>query len=392
MTPPRDELLSCLRNHVHVDALAARVNAVLGAAMRQRSADFLTGVLVSDATFASLPVVAQSDADTQFGNVLQILDAGARTSTEWLVLSALLAKHFAATLVTDGESPDSFAAQVSDLCWLAQSTPCNPFAFLDAWCESADRARLWDGLKTNLAAVDLPRAGRVQALLGLCFSESHESEAPLLLLLEAVQEPLLLSVFEARLVGEPLQGEWLPPPRSALTTTLMALSGWLFLRSVWRLIARYVLGLKSRANLKISPRGLELSRELSLLGKRLRTEERFVPLGQVVSLEREQRFRGALLHLGLLALSLGTFFGTGLVIDGLRVPGGSPRLMAMGAAMIALGILLDLLLSHLPLFNQARVRLVVRSAKNPPWIIESRNPDETDRALERLKACCSVRS
>jgi hypothetical protein len=214
----------------------------------------------------------------------------------------------------------------------------------------------------------------------------------LLALLTAANEPLLLPFFEARLAGESLRGEWVPAPLGPLATILLALSGWLFVRALGRLIAQYVLGLKRHATLTISPRGLELFQEFTFLGRKLRQQQRFIPFAQLVSLEREHRFRGVALHLGLLALTLGTFLGTGLLIDGLRVAGGSPRLITMGGLAIVAGIALDLVLSHLPVFQRGRVRVVVRAARTKPWILDSLKPAEADRALLQLKACCSVRS
>ncbi len=132
------------------------------------------------------------------------------------------------------------------------------------------------------------------------------------------------------------------PARSPWLTVVMAVTLVLFVVSGVRLFARYALLYRRPATLRLGPQGLELTSQTLLLGKVLRNRSLRIPMSGLGSLTREVRYSGAALYAGLLALAVGTYYGTGLLVDfrarargrsarGRRTvdhPGPEPRLLA----------------------------------------------------------------
>ena len=134
---------------------------------------------------------------------------------------------------------------------------------------------------------------------------------------------------------EPLQGELVPAPFGTVATVARALTLVLAVVQVWRLVARYAFGYRRPAAFSLTDRGLELSYRVELLGKVLRERTELVPLANLSRVTREVEYARAGVYAGLGALVLGTYFGMGLFVDALRVPGGSGSLLAMAVALIA---------------------------------------------------------
>jgi len=178
-----------------------------------------------------------------------------------------------------------------------------------------------------------------------------------------------------------LAGELSPPPRGVLVTALIMLSGFALVRAGCRLIGRVALGYKRPTELRLSDRGLEISSRAELLGRTLSESETLIPLSNLSSITREVRFARLGLYAGLLALVAGTYVGTGLLVDGVRVPGGSPSLLGLGLAAIALGIGLDYLLSVVLAAVRRTCRVVVVPVHGRALCVEGLDPTATDLVL-----------
>jgi hypothetical protein len=190
---------------------------------------------------------------------------------------------------------------------------------------------------------------------------------------------------DAPLVSE-LKGELTAPPRGAVVTALVALSGLALLLSGARLVGRLALGYRRPAQLRLSDRGLEISARSELLGRVLSESETLIPLSNLSSIAREVRFARLGLYAGLLALVAGTYIGVGLLVDGVRVPGGSPSLLGLGLAAIALGIALDYVLAVVVGATRKKCRVVVVPVHGRPLCVEGLDPATTDAVLAAVAA------
>jgi hypothetical protein len=187
-----------------------------------------------------------------------------------------------------------------------------------------------------------------------------------------------------------LKGELSPPPRGPVGTALIALSGLALLRAGVRLCGRFALAYRHPAELRLSERGLEISHRTELLGRVLSDSETLIPLSNLASITREVRFARLGLYAGLLALVAGTYVGMGLLIDGVRVPGGSPSLLGLGLAAIALGIGLDYVLAVVLDAVRKTCRVVVVPHHGKRLCVEGLDPTAADVALARVAMSLSA--
>ena len=181
-----------------------------------------------------------------------------------------------------------------------------------------------------------------------------------------------------------LSGELAAPPTSVLVTALMALTGVSLVRGTLRLAGRVAFAYRKPAELRLSDRGVEITHRTELLGRVLKDAETVIPLANVASISREVRYARLGLYAGLFALVLGTYIGAGLLIDGTRVPGGSPSLLGFGLIAIALGIVLDYAFAVLWDVVRQTCRLIVVPQRGPAVCIQGLDPSETDRVLGEL--------
>jgi hypothetical protein len=186
-----------------------------------------------------------------------------------------------------------------------------------------------------------------------------------------------------------LKGELTAAPRGTVLTALIALSGFALLRAGVRLVGRIALGYRHPAELRLGDRGLQISARSELLGRVLSESETLIPLSNLSSIAREVRFARLGLYAGLLALIAGTYVGTGLLVDGLRVPGGSPSLLGLGLAAIALGIALDYVLAVVVGAARKKCRVVIVPVHGRPLCMEGLDPATTDAVLATVASTLS---
>jgi hypothetical protein len=178
-----------------------------------------------------------------------------------------------------------------------------------------------------------------------------------------------------------LEGELAPAPSAAWATVLYALSGIAFVRGAARTAGRLALAYRRPATLRLSARGLQITHRTELLGRVLRDRETLVPLQNVASITREVRYARIGLYAGLIALVVGTYIGAGLLVDGVRVPGGSPSLLGLGLGAIALGIVLDYVLAVVVDAVRETCQIVVKPYHGPALCIRGLAVAEADRVL-----------
>jgi hypothetical protein len=395
-----------LSAHPHVDAMAARVFAQAAGAADARRRGFAAPGKQEDKPDESsgIPELTAEQADTGHGNLLELLGRGVEKPEERHLIGALLA------LGAAKQPPGSEPQLAARLVWLAAHTPCSAFGAIDrALGERADA--VWDAVAKiadypQLAAPDFGPAEALVAALALRTSQSTRAESLAAELLKANTDPLMSAVFAG---GEPradqlpsadkgatehrveptpsadkrllLTGELAPAPRGPLVTALLAFSLILPVLMLARLIGRYALAFRRPAAVGLSERGLELEYRSELLGRVLREKSVLVPLSNVASVTREHRYAQAGLYAGLIALVLGSYFGVGLLADGVRVPGGSLPLIGLAVLMIAGGLALDFLFSNVAVNARGKCRLVVVQRKGRPLCVAELDPAQADALL-----------
>jgi hypothetical protein len=181
-----------------------------------------------------------------------------------------------------------------------------------------------------------------------------------------------------------LAGEMSWTARGTVVTTLLAVSGILLVRGGAELIARYALGLKKPATVTMTARGLEVAYRVELLGRVIRERHSVYPMENLVSVTREIRFARAGTYAGLLALVVGTYLGVGVIADGVRAPGGSATLIAIGVVVVAVGLALDYAFTTFLDSARRRVRLVVTPRRGRPFCVGGLPEDATDALLKTV--------
>jgi hypothetical protein len=391
-----------LSAHPHIDALAGRVYARATKAADGRQRGFATPGASNGAeqVETEVPELTSEQADTAHGNPLELLGRGVRKPEERQLLGALLA------LGAAKQPPGAEDELAARLVWLATHTPCSAFGAIDpALGERADL--VWDAVAKiadypQLAAPDFGTAEALVAAVALRTSPSTRAGALAAELLKSNADPMISAVLgrsepSAREAissesadksaakspekGVLLTGELVAAPRGPVVTALLAFTLILPLIMVARLIGRYALAFRRPAAVGLSERGLELEYRSELLGRVLREKSVLVPLSNIASVTREHRYAQAGLYAGLLALVLGSYFGVGLLADGVRVPGGSLPLIGLAVLMIAGGLALDFLFSSVAVNARGRCRLVVVQRKGRALCVAELDPAQADALL-----------
>lgn len=131
-------------------------------------------------------------------------------------------------------------------------------------------------------------------------------------------------------------------------------------------LARFFVGYRRHATLRLAPDGLVLRRRSSILGRSMREHELHFPLTTVQAVGRVKRYRWLHLLLGLLCLAVGGSVGIIAIHDG--VAGGYAPLALAGFGLLGLGVALDLALNVLVPAARRQSQLEVRLPREDLWI------------------------
>jgi hypothetical protein len=390
-SPTPAEVVLALDEHPLRDELTALVRKAAFEAAEQRRTGFASHTAPGE---RHAPVVlpdglVPEDAKTPFGNVVSVLERGVETPTEALLIGALLA--LSAREVPESEAVEQrFAAHAA---WLAGHTPCDALLALDA--AAGDREELWRAVsRVAVVPADIaPDFGRTEALLAAAaLGSSHSAAAAPVRsrALERAKDPAVRALLAAGGVArEPLEGELVPAPFGTLSTIVLTLTLALGVVQLWRLGARYAFGYRRPAAFSLTERGLELTYRVELLGKVLSERTELVPLANLSRVIREVDYARAGVYAGLGALVLGTYFGMGLFVDALRVPGGSGSLLAMAVALMVMGLAVDFALSSGLDGLRGRCKLLIERRKGPVICLGAIDVDQADAMLMTVTAVAS---
>ncbi len=331
--------------------------------------------------------VSQEQAQTPFGNVLSVLEHGPDGPAERQLVGALLAIGIAEQL-PDGEAERDVLA--ADLVWLASHTTIDALSSLDA--ALAERAAgMWEAVAhvardPESVAAEFGRAEGLIAAAAIAGSSSEIAHRARLHLSQASTDPGVRALAAGAVTAsaDRLDGELALPPFGPVLTAVLTVSLLLFALQLGRLLLRWVLAFRRPASISIGPNGLELSQRTELLGKVLRERSIVVPLGSLVRVTRETRYARVGLYVGLVALILGSYFGMGLFVDAVRVPGGSASLLGLAVLMMVLGLALDFTFSNAADTARGKCRVLVVPQRGRTLCLGSLDPARADAMLASI--------
>jgi hypothetical protein len=374
-----------LSQHPRIADLAAIARAVMAAAAETRRFEHRPTLT---AELASARGLFRSDASTSFGNALDVLGRGLLDDGE-RALTCALAAHVVALHPPQSDEDEHRLA--GDLLWLATHTPFDATGLLDR--ALGDRAAsLWDAVADRVRNVDrgaVPTMGRGEALVGavaLASSPSKAAARQAAALALEVQDGKVVRALGAAPAGEPVDpvvGEMVPAPPGPALTALLAVTGVLLLLHLTRAFGKVALAYKAPAEVRLSDDGsVRVRWHTEILGRTLRDRDVVVPRAALARAMREVRYPRLALYSGLLALGIGSYVGVATFVDGVRAA--SPSLLALGLAVIVLGVALDFALSSLApgALGRCRVLFVPRAGRK--LCVAAVDPHRADSLLARL--------
>lgn len=384
------EIVDKLRELPDIAALSGLVTRVsLASAVLRRpdlASKFHAPAAESLATLQSSGI-SPEQAQTPFGNPLTALEHGPDGPAERQLLGALLAIGVSKGLPEGEGERDALAA---DLVWLATHTSINALSFLDAALK--DKASgMWEALAhvardPEAIAAEFGRAEALIAAASIAVSKSEVAHRARLHLSHAATDSGVRALAAGAVTAnaERLDGEMSLPPFGPVVTAVLTVTMVLFALQVGRALLRWVLAFKRPATISIGPNGLELNQRTELLGKVLRERSIVVPLGSLVRVTRETRYARVGMYAGLIALVLGSYFGMGLFVDAVRVPGGSASLFGLAVLMMVLGLALDFTFSSAADTARGKCRMLVVPQRGRVFCLGSLDPARADAMLSTI--------
>ncbi len=317
-----------------------------------------------------------------------ILLRGPRSTEE----RQLLAQLFAVAVKRDWPQPRaSQVALVRRMSWLVLWTRIDPFPWLEEALGPDERGELWSATAELILVERRPSdEGQLlevfSAAWQLAQARSPEGRRAASEAAARSGDEWIGSIVASGKGVLALSGELAPTPRGPIATTLMALTFVLFISRFVRLAGRWALAYRRPTRLRLGPEGLEMEQRTEMLGRVLRERRVLFSLDALARITRETRFANLGLYVGLLALVIGTFIGSGLLVDGVQVSGGSTPLIALGLLFVLLGVGADAAIALFDGRRRQHCRLVVEPRNGRALCIARVDLQAADAVLEGVKA------
>lgn len=371
MTLGPSEVLEAVRQVPGQDSAGVALRTASLNAARERRADVAFPVGELDPATSSTPL----------GNLGDALARGPTSPGEAALVGALLALSLDSAVLVDAAPRRELAAS---LVWLAARTRVDALPYLDAALGDAADAVWRDVAELISQPGGVDKGERLVALSALQTSTSSAAQPLGRDLAERAPDSALRRASSISSPMAALAGELVAAPFGVAGTVISTLSGFALVRAAARLVGRLAFAYRRPASLSLDPRGLEVEHRTELLGRVLGRRTLVVPFTNLAAVAREVRYARLGLYAGLVALVVGTYVGVGLLVDGARVPGGSPSLLGMGIAAVGVGIVLDFGLSVA--FDAARhtVRIVITPRRGARLCIGGLDPAGADQLLHAL--------
>jgi hypothetical protein len=361
--------------------LVALTLDIVGAAAAARRTEVSSPSKVQN--HVELAHLTRASADTPFGNALKVLELGPEGEAERALARALWAHAVAEAPRKRPEDEDRLAA---DVLWLATHTPYDATPLLDR-ALGEEAADLWAAIADRVKRIDEGRGaalGRAEALVGcaaIVASTSPVAEKLCGTLAGQLRDPVLVRLLGTTSHQEGgeirLDAQLVATPRGPIVTTLLALTGILFVLRGGAAVARLALAYRTPTQVSLSPARVRVTTRVEMLGRTLRERELVIGRDALVRVVREVRYPRASFYAGLLALAAGSYVGVRAFVDGVRAA--SPSLLVVGLTVVALGVLADFVLGSLLPGSRGRCRLAFVPRTGPAiWLgdVDARRADE----------------
>jgi hypothetical protein len=377
-----------LSQHARIADLAAITHVLMTSAAESHRPDRQPERV---AQLAAERKLTRDDGETPLGNAVDVLDRGPDNATEAALVRALAA-HAVATHPPMDRAEEVRAA--NDLLWLAVHTPFDMIGLIDqalahratgVWDAIADRVRA-TGKESPPTSAD--REEVLVAAVALAASQARAAVRQASLLANEVSDRTLARILGAsprrdRAAPDPLRGEMAPTPRGPVTTSVLALTGILFVLHAGRLFGRVALAYKRPAEvLLLQDGGIRVKWRVEMLGRTLRDRDVLLTRTGLARASRDVRFPGVMLYAGLLALAVGSYVGVSAFADGVRAA--SPALLGSGLLIVALGLALDFALSCALPGILGRCRVVLSPRRGNTLCVGGVDVGRADALLARL--------
>lgn len=368
--------------------LVALTLEVVGAAATARQADVASPMKVQN--HIELAHLTRADADTAYGNALKVLELGPEGAAERALAQALWAHAVAEAPRSRTEDEDRL---VADVLWLATHTAYDATPLLDR-ALGDDAADLWTAIADRVKRIDAGRGGalgRAEAIVGcaaLASSSSKTAEGLRATLGPQLTDPVLGQLLGAGTgaaaagvaaeAGEmKLTAQLVAEPRGPVVTTLLAVTGLLFVLRGASAVARVALAYRTPTEVSLSSAGVRVKTRVEMLGRTLREQEQVIAKDALVRVVREVRYPRVAFYAGLLALVVGSYVGVRALVDGVRAA--SPSLLAVGLVIVAFGVAIDFVLGSVLPGSRGRCRLAfVPKTGRTVWVgdVDAKRADE----------------
>jgi hypothetical protein len=387
----KDELraFDALASHAKLSELVQIVRPLaLGAADGRRAQWTDAALVLAKAEEAKL---AKADAVTSFGNALDVLERGPQDEAERALACALWAHAMAEASASAREESKEEEKLAESVLWLATHTPFDATMLIDR--ALGDHAReMWDAIADRVRRYDAARlsaVGRGEALIGcaaIALSTSSAASKVASALATELQDRALARVLSTRAGSsegdDRMSGEIVSAPRGPIVTTLLAMTGILFVMHIVRLIARIALAYRRPAEITLSDAGVRIHARTVMLGRTLNDRDIVIARAGFIRATREVRYPRLAFYAGLLALAVGSYIGVSTFVDGVRAA--SPSLLLTGLVIVAVGIALDFAFGSIEPGVSGRCRIAFVPRTGATVCIGDVDTKRADAALTRL--------
>ena len=397
-TPDVERALEALRRTKARAPLAALAFDVLSRQAEGRT--FFSGAKFVKAR-AEEHGVTREQAQTESGDLFAILERGAKEPLERALVAAFAVAGLASALEDAEDAEKKTWRFVRHADWLEVSTDYAIHPFIDTVLDSGAAAQVWKEIAQ--AVVDDAagrdgerpevRAKNAARLTSLAASSSTAARDALREVIRsaALDEPtrLLASTLagdgaeEGARVSPRLEGLLGRAPRSGAIELLRWVSGWALLSWLLRGIA-FVLGVRRRAELRLSGGALEVKTRVTLLGRVVREGEETWRIDALEGAGRRVRYPTLHLLVGAIGLSFGVLFGGLVLFDGVR--SGELVLVMIACGLLLGGAALDLALDVLWPGSKGRVVVDVSTRTRRPLRLTRVPLEQADAFLRALEA------
>ncbi len=344
--------------------------------------------------------VDHDGAQTSAGNLLTILERGAKAPLERALVAAFALSGLDAALAESEEARSVVFRFVRHADWLEVSGDYAVYPLVDRVLDEAHATLVWGELAQRVVDEAAGRDGdrsdvrarNAARVTALSRSSSAAAQDGLREIVQstALDEPtrLLASTLagdgadESPTVQPRVSGQLGRAPTRGIVEVFRWLSGWALLAWAFRAIG-YLVGVRRRAELRLSDGSVEVRTEVSLLGKTVREGQETWRVEALEGAGRRVRYPTVHLLVGALALSGGVLFGALALFDGVR--SGELVLILLAAVLVAAGAGLDLALDVLVPARRGHVVMDLVTRSTPPLRITRVPIEEADAFLRALR-------